>query len=110
MDESQRMMFEREFDAKPTRIGGFELLTEEIMSIYIHEGRITCPIFPSEEDESTAVDEINPFLLQLTPLEARNLAGLLVYAAGRADETSQHCIGCGDALEDEDGDEEPHGH
>lgn len=99
MDESQRMVFEREFDAKPTRIGGFELLTDEIIGIYIHHGRVNCPIFPTEDN---AVDEINPFLLQLTPEEARNLAGLLTYAAGRADETSEHCLGCGDAVEDGD--------
>lgn len=104
MDESQRMVFEREFDAKPTRIGGFELLTDEIIGIYIHHGRVNCPIFPADEDESRIVDEINPFLLQLTPEEARNLAGLLVYAAGRADETAEHCVGCGDTVQD--GDEE----
>lgn len=107
MDESQRMVFEREFHDKPIRIGGFELITDEVLSVYSHGGLVTCPIYPSEEDESAVVDEVNPFLLQLTPMEARNLAGLLIYAAGRADETAQHCITCGDTVEDGDEHHEP---
>lgn len=100
MNESERLAFEREFDQKPTRIGGFELLTNEVMGVYVHHGRVDCPIFPPEEGLEVA-DEIDPFLLQLTPQEAQQLAGLLIYAAGRAGETAEHCITCGDAVEHE---------
>lgn len=97
MDEAERMEFERQFDDTPTRIGAFELLTGEALGVYIHNGRVDVPIHAPEGAE--VPEELEMFLLQLTPGEARELAGLLIYAAGRAGELADHCTGCGDVLD-----------
>jgi hypothetical protein len=108
MSDEKMLPFERQFDEKPTRIGIFEMLTDEVMGVYIHQGRVECPIYPPDD----AVDEdhaVYPFLLQMTPREARDLAGLLIYAAGRAEEHAEHCVGCGEPLNDDDDDEDEDG-
>lgn len=100
MDESERAAFENQFG--PVRIGGFELLTEEVVGVHVsHDGFIDCPIYPPDDGDDGDDVEAS-FLLRLSPMEARNLAGLLVYAAGRADETSDHCVGCGGAVDDKE--------
>jgi hypothetical protein len=104
MSDEKMTPFEAQFDEKPTRLGGFELEAYgEFLGVYMHEGWVECPIFPAAE---TDVKEINPFLLKLTPREARDLAGLLTYAAGRADEATEHCVGCGEPLDDDDDEED----
>jgi hypothetical protein len=105
MSDDKMLPFERQFDEKPTRISSFTLLTDEQVGVYIHEGRVDMPVWPPDEVAKEIAEkggEIQPFLMSFTPQEARNLAGLLAYAAGRADEHHDHCPGCGDTV-DEDG-------
>lgn len=101
MNDEERRAFEQQFDEKPTHISSQELLTEEVVAVFIHAGGVDVPIYPPP-DEEPEPDDIGPFVLQLTPAEARNLAGTLIYAAGRADETHDHCLNCGDTLHDHD--------
>jgi hypothetical protein len=105
MSDDKMLPFERQFDEKPTRIGSFLALTDEQIGVYIHEGRVDVPVWPPDEvakELTEKGEEALPFLVSLTPREARDLAGLLTYAAGRADEHHEHCVGCGDTV-DEDG-------
>lgn len=95
--------FERQFDETPTKIGRVQLCTDEMAVVCIHKGMVDVPVYPAEEFEADAPDEVNPFLLQLSPREARDLAGLLIYAAGRAEEAAgDTCIDCGRPVEDDD--------
>lgn len=108
--------FEKQFDKQPpTRIGVVYLGTNETAAVFIDDGWVTVPIYPpdpedtEDEDNPTPTedipDEINPFLLYLTPTEARDLAGLLTYAAGRANETTLHCADCGAPTDNDDEEE-----
>jgi hypothetical protein len=104
MSDEKIRHFEREFDEEPTRMSSFTLLTDEQMSVFIHQGRVDCAIFPPEEvaEQITKDGEVTPFVLTLTPREARDLAGVLIYAAGRADEHAEHCVDCGETIQDHD--------
>jgi hypothetical protein len=68
---------------QPVLIGSVELHTDELLSVCINDGRVECPIWASAEIDPEHED---PFMLILRSDEARNLAGLLMYAAGRVDE------------------------
>jgi hypothetical protein len=104
MSDEKMLPFEQQFDEVPTRISSFTLLTGELVAVYIHQGRVDVPIYPPEEIATEMTEngeEAAPFLLTLNPLEARNLAGLLTYASGRADEHAPHCVDCGDTIDHE---------
>lgn len=104
MGDEKMLPFEQQFDEKPTRIGGFVLTqTAEDMHVYIHEGVVDCPVYAPEEfveefKRQHDGEEPEPFLLSLTPREARDLAGLLIYASGRAEEHAAHCLDCGNPM------------
>jgi hypothetical protein len=104
--DKQILPFERQFDEIPTKIGQVLLGTDEVAVVHIHHGMVEVPIYPPEEMEDDLPDLLKPFLLQLSPREARDLAGLLIYAAGRAEESAgDRCIGCDKPLTEDDDDE-----
>ena len=105
MSDERMLPFEQQFDDVPTRISSLTLLTDELLAVYIHHGMVDCPIYPPEEIAKEMTDdgeEVHPFLLTLSPREARDLAGLLIYAAGRADEHAMHCVDCGSPIDHDD--------
>ena len=74
--------------------------------VYIHHGYVDVPIWPPEDDDLPPEDDdphagLPLLVLSLSPGEARDLAGLLTYAAGRVDEIAgDRCADCGIPLTD----------
>jgi hypothetical protein len=84
--------FEGEFDEKHTYIGSLTTLHDDFCAIFIHAGLIRIPIWHDDDvgDNPPAID------LTLSKSQARDLAGLLIYAAGRVGELDEfRCYACG---------------
>ena len=84
--------WEAEFGDKPTHIDSVLIEDEgekSVVGVYIKNGWVDLPVSMFDRDD----DEKDFFVLVLSPREARDLAGILNYAAGRASETREFIQG-----------------
>jgi hypothetical protein len=79
-----------------TRVGGIHTPDGQPGEVWVDDniGGIVVFVWPSDKAAADMPDNINPFAWALNPEEARDLAGLLLHAAGRlADRTTPEVRG-----------------
>ena len=105
MDDDTRAM-EQQFDEGAPILIGRVCGEQDEIGVFIRDGMVELPMWMDVEEGVPTGGEAPTFLSGLTPREARDLGGLLIYAAGRANEMRNHCSDCGHPIKDHAGEDE----